>query len=133
MKLLIKKYKLLILIVLVVLGLYLTDVGCVFRFLLGISCPGCGLTRAVISALKLDFKMAFYYHPLFMLTPLLVIYILNDGHLPIKNKKLDKFIFYIVIGLFIGVYIYRLFIGSDVVSIGIDQSIIPKIIKKIRR
>ena len=42
---------------------------CPFRFFFGISCPGCGMTRALLAALRLDFAAAFSYHPLFFLLP----------------------------------------------------------------
>ena len=42
-------------------------VGCPIKYLLGISCPGCGMTRACLNALRLDFAAAFYYHPLWVL------------------------------------------------------------------
>ena len=35
--------------------------GCPFRFFFGISCPGCGMTRALLAALRLDFAAAFSY------------------------------------------------------------------------
>ena len=47
------------------LALYLLDIGCVFRLMTGIPCPGCGMTRAWLAALRLDFAAAFAYHPLF--------------------------------------------------------------------
>lgn len=44
--------------------------GCPIRFFLGISCPGCGMTRAWAAVLRLDFAGAFSLHPLFPLAPL---------------------------------------------------------------
>ena len=41
------------------LALYLLDIGCVFRLMTGIPCPGCGMTRAWLAALRLDFSAAF--------------------------------------------------------------------------
>ena len=32
-----------------------------------IKCPGCGMTRACESLLRLDLKSAFYYHPAFII------------------------------------------------------------------
>jgi len=40
---------------------------CPAKKIFGIDCPGCGLTRACLSALRLDFRTAFEYHPLFWL------------------------------------------------------------------
>ena len=51
------------------LALYLLDIGCIFRLMTGIPCPGCGMTRAWLAALRLDFAAAFAYHPLFWVVP----------------------------------------------------------------
>lgn len=51
-------------------ALYLLDIGCVFRLMTGIPCPGCGMTRAWLAALRLDFAAAFAYHPLFWVVPI---------------------------------------------------------------
>lgn len=52
------------------LALYLLDIGCVFRLMTGIPCPGCGMTRAWLAALRLDFAAAIAYHPLFWVVPI---------------------------------------------------------------
>lgn len=52
------------------LALYLLDIGCVFRLMTGIPCPGCGMTRAWLAALRLDFAAAIAYHPLFWAVPI---------------------------------------------------------------
>lgn len=51
------------------LVLLVSGIGCPIRFVTGISCPGCGLTRAWLSALQFDFAAAMAYHPLFWLVP----------------------------------------------------------------
>lgn len=52
--------------------LYLTDIGCVFRTVTGIPCPGCGMTRAWLAALRFDFAAALAYHPLFWTVPFMI-------------------------------------------------------------
>ncbi|OAB40647.1 hypothetical protein PMSD_01740 [Paenibacillus macquariensis subsp. defensor] len=55
----------------------ITHIGvpCVFNALTGFYCPGCGITRAVISLLRLDYIQAFRYNSLvFILLPLYAIY-----------------------------------------------------------
>ena len=47
-----------------VLFLKLLDVPCLIRSFLGVPCPTCGMTRALISLLKLDFHSYFYYNAL---------------------------------------------------------------------
>ena len=49
---------------------------CPSATLLGIPCPGCGLTRATLAALAGDFAQAFALHPLvFVLTPVYIGFI----------------------------------------------------------
>lgn len=65
--------KLLFALALCALALYVTDIGCIIRFVTGVSCPGCGLTRAWLCALSLEFDAALAYHPLFWAVPLVVM------------------------------------------------------------
>ncbi|MDR1927045.1 MAG: DUF2752 domain-containing protein [Oscillospiraceae bacterium] len=44
---------------------------CVFRATVGLPCPGCGMTRAWLAALQLDWAAAWRMHPLFWMIPLL--------------------------------------------------------------
>lgn len=37
---------------------------CPIHYLTGIACPGCGMTRAMLSLLRLDLEAAVTYHPL---------------------------------------------------------------------
>ena len=71
MKSLCKKYGRVIVAWLLIIGayglLFALGITCPIRHLLGISCPGCGMTRACVSALQLDFSAAFNYHPLWVL------------------------------------------------------------------
>ena len=51
------------------LGVYvafitLTGIGCPIRFFIGISCPGCGMSRAVLLMLSGHFQAAFRMHSL---------------------------------------------------------------------
>ena len=46
----------------VLLILFVSKIGCVFRRLTHIPCPTCGMTRAIISIIKLNFPLYFYYN-----------------------------------------------------------------------
>ena len=59
---------------------------CPFRLLTGIDCPGCGLTRAFLSAFRLDFRAAFRYHPLFLLIGIELCYLLGRNFFRLKPK-----------------------------------------------
>lgn len=45
--------------------------GCPIRNATGIPCPGCGMSRAWLAVLGLDFPEAFRYHPMFWALPVL--------------------------------------------------------------
>ncbi len=44
-------------------------IPCFMRSVTGIPCPSCGMTRAWLAALQLDFSAAFSYHPMFWTVP----------------------------------------------------------------
>lgn len=51
---------------------------CVFHELTGLYCPGCGITRAAVSLLQLDFAQAFRFNPLlFFLFPFFAAYLIT--------------------------------------------------------
>ena len=47
-------------------------VPCIFRKITGFLCPGCGITRAILAAVRLDFAKAFAYNQFtFIVLPVL--------------------------------------------------------------
>lgn len=81
-----KKLKLSIILVICGIGiggvityLFLNNVfsiPCVFHELTGYYCPGCGVTRMLISLLRLEFNQAFHYNCfLFVLFPIAFLYL----------------------------------------------------------
>ena len=91
-----------------VIALIVFDWHCLFKRITGLPCPGCGMTRAWFSLLKLDIEGAFYYHPLFWLAPVLVFVIALYMRKP--ARKLE-FVLFVISGIFIAAYIIRLFLG----------------------
>ena len=114
-----------------VLFLNLSGIHCPIKFITGISCPGCGMTRAVISAVKLDFKSAFYYNPMWCVT-LPAIAVMAFAH--IKNKqKLMKITALLFAALLIVTYVIRIIVGdSTVITVNPKESIFYKIFLKIK-
>lgn len=55
--------------------------GCPIQRLTGISCPGCGMTRAVLSALRGQWRLALEYHGMVWSLPLMGLMFLFDGRL----------------------------------------------------
>jgi hypothetical protein len=48
---------------------------CLFKNIFGIDCYGCGITKAIISAVQLDFVRAFSYNKLIIVVMPLIIYL----------------------------------------------------------
>ena len=85
------------------------DLPCLIRHVTGIPCPGCGLSRAWLSALRLDLPAAFRYHPMFWCIPVLILYYLRDGRL-FQSRRLDLWILLLTIAGWLVSYIIRLVI-----------------------
>ena len=97
-------------IVLLSIPFFIFVYTCPIRHFLHIPCPGCGITRAYLALLSLDWKAAFRYHPLFFMVLPILLYV---PHRDILGKRLtdktETFLFLITVILFISVYILRLF------------------------
>lgn len=85
-------------------------ITCPIKFITGISCAGCGMSRAWIAFLHLDIQKAFAYHPLFLTPPIFLIVWL--GKKRISEKFYKNFIFTMIV-LYVSVYLVRLVIGRN--------------------
>lgn len=109
--------------ILIIFAAYFLDFGCIFKKLTGLSCPGCGMTRAWLSFLKGDIKMALYYHPLFWMVAVLPFMAFLRKRI---SDKLVNILLISCIVMLMGCYLIRLFSGSDIVSFNSDESLIIK-------
>lgn len=128
-----KKRKELICAVTAVVVLYMAmesiGITCPIKFITGISCAGCGMSRAWLAFLQLDMTKAFAYHPLFWLVPITVIVLLCKSKI---NIKIYKIIIFTIIIMFAIVYICRLiWSGDDVVVFEPQNNILFRIIRVI--
>lgn len=73
---------------------------CPIQMVFHINCPGCGMTRAILSALHLEFREAFRYHNLFPLVILIVVYQMFRDKFYIGKEK-EEFIIIISLLTFI--------------------------------
>ena len=104
-------------------------VTCPIKYITGISCAGCGMSRAWIALLHFNLHEAFMYHPLFFLPPVVVIVMLLTSKINIKFYKIFMFT---MAGAFVIVYLYRMFIGTgDIVVFEPQNNIIFRIIRKL--
>lgn len=84
------------------------DLGCVFRRVTGVPCPGCGMTRAHLVALSLDFGRAFYYHPLWPLPALLFLAQIFFPAGIFRSRRLNSAAAIGLLVLVLGVYLVRM-------------------------
>lgn len=78
-----------------------TKIGipCPFRFVTGLQCPGCGISRMLIALAHLDFVSAFHYNPFILLTsPILLFIIFYADYRYIKtgDSSLGKWNFLLI-------------------------------------
>lgn len=86
---------------------YFFNLECLWKYIFDIPCPGCGFTRAIKYALKLDFANAFSCHPMIWSFPIIIFYFLFGDK--IKSKIIDYIMLVILFAFFV-VWIYRLLI-----------------------
>ena len=88
-------------IILAVIGvMYFFKIPCLFKLLLKIECPGCGMTRAYISLLHLDIKKAFAYNAMFWAVPVCFVFYLFDDKIFKKQWINDVILYAVYLGLF---------------------------------
>ena len=84
---------------------------CPVKIIWDVDCPGCGLTRACLCALKLDFKSAFEYHPLFLIFGAGMLYFIFYEQIKKCFKisvKLELVVLLVVAALFVAVWLIRI-------------------------
>lgn len=92
-------------IALYVLIMWASGIGCPIKWATGISCGGCGMTRAAYYALRFDFKTANYCHPLIWFMPVCVLLFFMWEKIP---QKYHNGLLAAILVLFLFVYAARL-------------------------
>jgi hypothetical protein len=95
-----------LLVAAIYLGMLLVDISCPIKLLTGISCPGCGMTRAWLHLLHGDLSGAFSYHPLFWIPALLPL----SAWISPQRREL---LFWLLLGLVLSVWLIRFFLPAD--------------------
>ena len=106
----IKEYGAIALVLLVAIALmYISGIGCPVRYMTGIPCPGCGMTRAAVALLSLDFAQALHYHPMIFVLPIFAILYLWARY---KGKSGNWILGFACVCLIV-TYLIRIFILKD--------------------
>lgn len=96
-------------------------VTCPIRFLTGVSCAGCGMSRAWLAVLRLDLAEAFRFHPLFWLP-------VPAAGLLLFRRRLPERVFRLGIAvcgvLFLVVYLIRLCRPGEIVAFAPEQGLL---------
>jgi len=92
----------------------------------GVSCPGCGITRAALALCRLDVGMALYYNPsVFVVGIAAVLLIVFRTSRPVKKR-----IIYIAAFLMLAIYIYRMAVlHAPVLQFEPAEGIVPRIFR----
>lgn len=107
----------------------LAGITCPIRYLTGISCAGCGMSRAWISLLRLDVSAAFAFHPLFWLPVPVALVLLLRRRLP---RALVRWTLGIACVLFLVVYIIRMLQPEDaVVTFAPETGLVYRVLSRL--
>lgn len=101
-------------IVLFYIAIESLGVTCPILYLTGISCAGCGMSRAWLSLLRWDIAGAFAYHPLFWLPVLAAALLIFQRRM---SRRVFRWGMGIVCVLFVLVYLARLMWLDDPVVV----------------
>jgi hypothetical protein len=127
-----RRTNVLVILAVAVAALYLLDVGCPIRWLTGVPCPGCGLTRAYVAALHLDFAGAFALHPLWPVAGPLVAYLLVGKPPLFGGARLGRVVPLGFVALLLAVYVARLCVPHDpVVSIDLHSGAVERVLESL--
>ena len=94
----------------VLLFVFYRRIGCPIKVMTGVSCAGCGMTRAWIALLQLHWRDAFEYHPLVLLPIVFVVALIlkQFGHETLFRRTVA-----VLVVLFCIVYVMRMLDPSD--------------------
>lgn len=106
---------------------------CPIKYLSGISCPGCGMTRALFACLRFRFADALRYHPLIVLLPAAAaVCCLELTGIHHFAKRTRNIMLWSVSALFVAVYIIRLCAGSEIVTAHPSAGLAARIVQWVR-
>ena len=127
-KYILRKLPVLLIVVIYLVTCMLTT-GCPIKFFTGISCPGCGMTRAYAALLKGDLTAAFGFHPLWPTAPFLFLYMMTEG---LYSRRLSGILTISFTSMYFITYIIRLiFFRNDIIGIDLYNSFVVQLIIKI--
>ncbi len=115
-------------LVLYVLLAFLFKIPCPIKYLTGISCAGCGMSRALISAVTLNFAEAFAYHPLWVtVLPAAIAFAILGAN---GKKRASMILLVSLAVLFFATWIIRIAANDEIVKTDLANSAIARLFEK---
>ena len=112
--------------------LHITGIGCPFRWLTGIPCAGCGMSRALVLLLTGKLRAALSMHPMVLFLPVGTALWLADRVFPERIPgSLFKGGETVLVSVFLIVYAVRIFYDDPAVRIDITGGVLWKMIKEV--
>ncbi len=102
----IDKHKIIILMAMIII---ITGGQCIIKKITGFPCPSCGVTRSLMSLVRLDFYESFYYHPLSIFIVISILYFIYSKKPMGGSERAQKVIIIIFTVIILGTYIYRMY------------------------
>lgn len=90
-----------------VFAAYYMHFPCIYLTLFGVPCPGCGMTRALVSAVHLNVTEAAAFHPMFWSVPICFLYFLFDGKV-FNRVWIDRAVLILIAIGFVASYIIKI-------------------------
>jgi len=82
------------------------NITCVFLKIFGVPCPGCGMTRAFLSLLKLDLYSAVKYNAVILFMPYVFMYLLFDFKHKMHNVLLSIIAIVAIINWVVKIFLF---------------------------
>ena len=119
---------------LIAVALFTRFIGCPLRRLTGISCPGCGLSRAYLSFFRGDIIAAFSFHPLFFTAPLFFVAAEILYHGANRRPSLRRTLWIVIaayVSLMVVTWIIRLICRDPVVVFHPENSLLSDLLRRL--
>jgi uncharacterized membrane protein HdeD (DUF308 family) len=87
-----------------VVSTILTETACLVKGFIGLPCPACGITRAILALLRGNLRESLHFYPL--LLPFAAVML--GGNLLKKHKRLTKILQISLLGMIFAVYAVRM-------------------------